>query len=790
MVTPIRLAWGICALVVGIIFVAYYNVAAQSGDVVMPLDDTYIHFQYARQLANGEPYVYNPGEEATSGATSFLYPYILATGYLIGFKGLNLGVWAMLVGAALLTITTGLLVLIGRYFKLPVWIALLLALSFPLTGAVGWHYMSGMETGLMITLTIATLYTILTKQTRAFGSVAALLAMTRPEGSIMALVATGMMALQNWRNRWLILPIVAVLIQPTVNIIFTGSSSSTGGEAKSILSVVPFYLDTTIQRIFENFTRILREWFIGANEHVFVNPLFSLLAVLGIVNLWRNKQRSTIIILLGWIVIIGLAIATLDTAFWHFKRYQMPLIALVFPLSIMGVGFIHRKGNQTAVVAGLMLMLAFLTTGEFLRLYDVNIKNVLAQPFPMAQWLKANTPPDSLVAVHDVGMMRYIGERHTLDMVGLTTPGAADYWRNGPGSVAEFVMNEQPDYVAAYTTARGLNYLADTDLYGEELAGFTADYAPQDNVALGAEFQGIYRVMLGDQPAGALQPSTLRYADQLLDIIDVADLTSEQAHQYHWSNEERLPGFVTEAYQFNYIDCSLPECHILDGGRRINGSETFTITVDEIAPLVLITRVHPSSRGTLNIYANDVLIATRWIPNIAGNWLEIATLIPAEQITEQTTIRIEADSVYVPYQHWIYTAREIETSTIEPITTFQDGAVALLSQDWRVEDGRLIVNLDWQVNGNPSGDYKLFVHIYDDIDAPPLAQNDNYAQNGTLPLGNWLEGVISDEIMVDLMQIPAGHYQIAIGFYEAETFNRLMDEAQETRIFIGEIDVE
>ncbi len=71
----------------------------------MPLDDAYIHFQYARQLADGEPYVYNPGEAPTSGATSFIYPYVLAVGYLLGFKGLNLGLWAMGVGTSTLLLS-------------------------------------------------------------------------------------------------------------------------------------------------------------------------------------------------------------------------------------------------------------------------------------------------------------------------------------------------------------------------------------------------------------------------------------------------------------------------------------------------------------------------------------------------------------------------------------------------------------------------------------------------------------------------------------------------------------
>ena len=62
-----------CALA-GLIFLAYAcaSLIAGRGEFVMPLDDVYIHFQYAKQIALGQPYIYNPGLQPTSGATSFI----------------------------------------------------------------------------------------------------------------------------------------------------------------------------------------------------------------------------------------------------------------------------------------------------------------------------------------------------------------------------------------------------------------------------------------------------------------------------------------------------------------------------------------------------------------------------------------------------------------------------------------------------------------------------------------------------------------------------------------------
>ena len=56
------------------------------------LDDTYIHFQYARAIAEGHPFRFQAGEPISTGATSLLWPAILAPFYWVGFRG-NLLLW-------------------------------------------------------------------------------------------------------------------------------------------------------------------------------------------------------------------------------------------------------------------------------------------------------------------------------------------------------------------------------------------------------------------------------------------------------------------------------------------------------------------------------------------------------------------------------------------------------------------------------------------------------------------------------------------------------------------------
>ena len=112
---------------------------------------------------------------------------------------------------------------------------------------------------------------------------------------------------------------------------------------------------------------------------------------------------------------------------------------------------------------------------------------------------------------------------------------------------------------------------------------------------------------------------------------------------------------------------------------------------------------------------------------------------------------------------------------------------------------QLTLELDWYSDGNAQGDYKVFVHLYDDVDSPPVAQTDMYPGNGILPPGNWLPGTISDTIMVDLIDIPAGTYRLAIGFYNPSTFDRLLPDTARSdllvdevglRLFVGEVEIE
>ncbi len=814
-------------LIAGGVFIIYYGLSLSNGQgaPIMPLDDVYIHFQYAHQLAEGQPYRYNPGLPPTSGATSFLYPFMLAVGDLLGFRGLPLGTWAMILGALALGTATILIYKTALGLGLPLGLSVLVAIVFEVSGAVTWHAMSGMETLWVVVFLFLALYGLLLRKRTSALIGAALSALIRPEGALIAVAVCAVLSIeyllqvriQHPRAKWsqhirhlgvTLLPILMIVLQPLVNRLVTGSSVASGNSAKSLFGVIPTDWSMILMRILENFLRMLRELFdMGGTNPVYIGLPVAVLGLMGLVLLLvqrgkRLRGLAIIAVFLGGFA----AISTLDTAFWHFKRYQIPFMGLLFLTSTVALVWLYQRWKWSAVFAGLSIFVLLpLNVTDFLHSYLLNTGYVVAQPLQMARWLATHAETDAVVAVHDVGMMRYQGGRTTLDIVGLTTPSAADYWRNGPGSVGEFLDRERPDLIASYGVGHGygLGFLENTALFAQTLARFQVTLDPTRNVALASDTQGIYApdYALADASNQLyVIPERTDYlmGMRLVGILDVADILSEREYHYRWTVDGALEGFPTEYQQFNTLGCPLSSCELMEGGRHITGIEEFTLNTHAGEDLILVTRVHPQVSGTIAVYANDQLMARRVIPSVAGSWLEIPTWISADMLSEILTIRIETETegdFYRPYSHFIYQGVLVNTTPQETAwVTFQEGAIGMTTPEMieRVEDDQRYLDLswDWLSDGNATGDYAIFLHFVGEDGQIPV-QLDTRPIANALPPGNWLPGRLNERLMLDITDVPTGVYQLMMGLYNPVGFERLAPSTHDdnNQIMLGEVEI-
>lgn len=853
-ISPHLFAWVLLCLAVGIIALIYLSMGlkASQGALLMPLDDTYIHFQYARQMANGEPYIYSPGDEPTSGATSFLYTPLLAIGYGLGFHEEALAYWAVGVGVLCFLGSAWLiycLVLMGTADAVPrrsdYLIAIALMLAFVISGPLAWAAFSGMETALFVFAVLAALYAycrFLAKNddVQYVMVTGALAALSRPEGVVVALSLVLAVVFKTRKlTRWLAVPILAVLVQPAVNWMVTGTPSATGNQAKSLLYNTTIPLSERLENVLDYWGRLWRELFSGHNP-VDGRYMPSLLAVLSLVVFlfsvrvaWKTRQIPPALLVGVWLLLMSGGIATLETAFWHFKRYQLPLMALFFPMAGWALlyvkewatsgygGFLRTPYSWTPYMVSLrygwaiktgyfigaalpvalaisILLVSSWTTFEYARRYFDNIEVVRNQQVAMAEWVDANLPEDVRIGVHDVGVMAYLGHRATYDLVGLTTEGTAEAWRQGSGAIYDTMQGHRyrPDYFAIYHDIQSLPLLEQAGVFGETLARFTFPL-PENTVASATSTQIVSRANWAGDFSRIHQSTTEQYLPEsavLLKEINVADPTSERDVHYRWWNDEKIGGFATVARNLVYSSCEVEACGGVDGTRLISGGEEFDLPAAHNADsrFLIVLRVHARSAARLKSGCGGVQ-DINVVPNRAGEWLEMIFVVPASE----ERFCIEVDGIYEPARYWLY---EGILESEAPPTDFRallhdpvDGHALYLSEiEYEVNATAITLNAVWYSAGDLTQDGKVFVHLYNDANQPPLRQLDVWPGDGTLPPANWLAGAIHERYNLPLEGVPPGHYTLAIGFYEPNLQKRytVTDEHGEAdRLFLGEIDI-
>jgi hypothetical protein len=290
----------------------YYNrgdISDNGVNISAPLDDTFIHLQYGRQIGEGEWFRYNDGDPISTGASSFLYVLVLGAAHFLGFSDGHLLGFAIIFGAGLFVLAAALGYELGRRLageRAGLWSGALIAAN----GAFAWGATSGMEVALFSVLILGTLLAFLRELSSGrfllTPILAALTALTRPEGLLFALVITGAVVfvlLSDLRKTrpdtlrrsiavlYAYLPIAAGVAQYMFYRIATGSSVQNGVVAKSLLYEPIFYPTEFLDAVFQNLTKLHLLVLTGLEPGNYLFPGTILFCVLGTMYLALADSR-------------------------------------------------------------------------------------------------------------------------------------------------------------------------------------------------------------------------------------------------------------------------------------------------------------------------------------------------------------------------------------------------------------------------------------------------------------------------------------------------------------------
>ena len=390
---PIYIVWTAVHTLISARSFYGYMLKQTGGEWSAPLDDVFIHFDYARATALGHPFEWTVGNGYSSGNTSLTYPFVLALGWLLGFTGRSLMKWAAIVAAMSVF---GTLLAARRLFletENDDWGRLssyLLPPAFLGIGALTWSLWSGMEVSFFLATWAIALVAWLGMEERIrtgkraggwlLGLAGGLLVTTRPEAALTIGVFGIAAALRARSGRVGILlrvgipGVVLLALQAAANKAFTGELSANGAIVKLALNN-PFmtgeekYADWLFNVRYAALRNLDYHF-----AHIEGDRMSALVELLGpkapapLVYLARTAwwagvvplvlaalplcfARTRRIALVVWAQIVGwvVLVAFNGQVRWQNERYVMPAVAWLLVLAVLGVAvsFRWRPAPQT-----------------------------------------------------------------------------------------------------------------------------------------------------------------------------------------------------------------------------------------------------------------------------------------------------------------------------------------------------------------------------------------------------------------------------------------------------------
>jgi len=644
------LALGLAALAVA----AAWTVtlwAALDWSFAFPLDDSYIHLQYARELAHGHPFHYDAHDPATTGATSTLWPLLLAPGFWLGS---NAAVAYAAVLAAILFACTVAAVYVAAEPLAGRRLATLSALAVALNGWFLATALSGMESPLIALGIALVLAALVHRRWRAALAALTVVALTRPEGAIAASVVGAVLAVvalrrgSRGRAALSLLPVAAAVAQAVAWTVVSGRPTTDTAVHKGVLydaGLAPAlrfasWLRAIPDAAAQFVTAVTPDLGEASGAYLVVPFLGVGLAVGGAILL--RRERPFVVLTAAAVVASYVSIAS--TADWqnHHFRYLTAVLPVFVVLGAAALGAIDRAepGPLAPWLATTIVVVSALAVPSWHGVTVREAADVDAQQVWLGRWIDAHLPASSRVAFDDAGAIKFYGNRPHFDLLGLVTANEAVTSRAGIGAAYERLAGlparSRPDYVVSLgPLARPLRNAV---VVGEAVAQANAHYGRPAGV--------VNRLHWSRAASASRPPRPWRNASWTL---NVGNLDAERAGGYSVVAADPLRPPLVDLW----TDGDAGGGPTVSEGCRSVAGESFRVPAGGL----LVARFHTASSvdvsvdgepvGTLETKGNDFAAGAVRLPH--GGGVHLAARSGTYEscrywVTESTTAAVTAQA--------------------------------------------------------------------------------------------------------------------------------------------------
>ena len=445
--------WAVLALLLAVVIVSAvaFETASfdgfEAGFHAVPLDDSWIHFVYAESLGQHLRLDYNPGQ-AEAGFTSLAWVVALAPLMKLGVEPC---LAAKLLGLGSL-VALAFVVFHWLRRHLPPAAAAIVGLTVAADPIFGFSALSGME--VMPYALMMLLAAVLTLRGRWMwvGAALALTIAVRPDGVILLVMIWILAITHRLAPRLFASPpppwkaLLLLLLLPAA--VAAGWAMYCHAATGRWLPNAYFVRTRGFDQFWSPDRLVMLLRMTMDSCLTLTTPWKGLwLAAGGAYALVRYRTWALLLLLFPVAFGMALGLGAVDVLNGTFvgNRYLVPIYPFLLGLQVLGIAGLlacldavlpvsKRAWARLGPVLGIGLLTPlFWPPGELLaRRIDSQqgfaqaCKNIEEMQVALGHWVRTETPPHAVIATHDAGAIRYLGRRHTIDVVGLnTTTGLA-----------------------------------------------------------------------------------------------------------------------------------------------------------------------------------------------------------------------------------------------------------------------------------------------------------------------------------------------------------------------------